>query len=106
MDQQHFKTYEWLYCFKEISDKFQEKNIQVDSNFFTEYHGKSLCDSHFSLISRYYKSKTTHKQFTKAIHTTKDYIELLQHAILKTNQFIINKNQIMKDKRKCNSLLD
>ena len=45
----HFKTFELVHYFYSL----QQKKIfkQVHFNYFIEYHGKSICDSHFSVLS-------------------------------------------------------
>jgi hypothetical protein len=35
----------------------KQNKIQMEWNFFAPYHGKNACDTHFSLLSRYLKTK-------------------------------------------------
>ena len=97
---QHFRTYEWLHAFFCFSEDFNKKKIDVDLNYFTEYHGKCICDAHFSLLSRYYDNRTKQKKNGEAVYDTKGYIKILQEAILSSNQTTLHKNSKMKNKCK------
>mgnify|MGYP000259431170 CR=1 FL=1 len=55
-------------------------------NYFAEYHGKCICDSHFSLLSRYYRDYSMSSEFKHAIYTTDEFIKLLQTAVLNSNK--------------------
>ena len=45
----HFRSGELL---KFLSDEARTKNVQINMNFFAEYHGKSVVDCHFGDLSR------------------------------------------------------
>lgn len=45
----HFKNQELAFAFVQIS---KELELDMDWNFFGEYHGKNICDARFSTISR------------------------------------------------------
>ena len=51
----HFRTTELMAHLTSLKSKF----IQLTINFFAPYHGKCVCDSHFSLVSRILSSATT-----------------------------------------------
>ncbi len=50
---QHFRTYELLHVMMELQEHL---NVPVQWNHFGEYHGKNICDTHFSLVSRLVES--------------------------------------------------
>lgn len=82
----HFKTNEMVYNFREIQDKLK---VQVCWNYFTEYHGKNVCDSRFSIISRFledYSSTENGKLFT-----TLDVVKALQQKFSAAEQNILSR---------------
>lgn len=80
---QHFRTFEFLDSFAKFSKRFSPQKFTL--NYFVEYHGKCICDSHFSLLSRYYRDYSKFYQFRDPIYTTEDYITLLETAIANAN---------------------
>ena len=73
----HFRTKEMIAGFYDLE---KSTGMNVEFNYFPEYHGKSECDRHFGLISRIY---TEHK--SKAINpditTTDEYLNMYKGAI-------------------------
>jgi hypothetical protein len=55
--------------------RLSEAGYIVDVNFFTQYHGKSVCDAHFALINRYYQNSTKDKGVF--VDSTQSFIETL-----------------------------
>lgn len=73
----HFKNKE---LHRYLSDFVSEHKFDfIHANYFAEYHGKSWCDSRFSLISRLMKNATQVEGF--AVRSTTDYIELLSSEL-------------------------
>jgi hypothetical protein len=52
----HFRTYEFLAWF--IKKSLDQPTVQWILNYSVEYHGKSFCDTFFSLLSRVWKETT------------------------------------------------
>jgi len=67
----HFRTFEFLGKLSEL-----RKRYLISLNYFVEYHGKSSCDSHFSLVSRYYSRGTSVS--ARSVRSTEDLMELLR----------------------------
>lgn len=87
---QHFRTFELLNEFKNFSLKYSCAHL----NYFVEYHGKCVCDSHFSLLSRYYSDYSKRKGTgDKPIYNTKDFIKLLEKAVQNTNNWKAEQNK-------------
>ena len=91
---QHFRTFEFLDGFAKFSKQFSEGNQTLKLHYFVEYHGKCICDSHFSLLSRYYRDYSKFHQFSEPVYTTEGYITLLQTAIANTNNSATRKRSI------------
>ena len=69
---QHFRTFELLYgYFKLATEKLHSNSLHL--NYFAEYHGKCVCDSHFSLLSRYYRDYTMSKDYKDPIYSTDSF---------------------------------
>ena len=81
---QHFRTFECMYEFQAFAMRNPRNRVHL--NYFAEYHGKCVCDSHFSLLSRYYRDYSMHADSGQAIYTTKEFIKLLQMAVRKSNE--------------------
>ena len=92
---QHFRTFQMLYEFKKLSEDHL-KNNQLYLNYFAEYHGKCVCDSHFSLLSRYYTDKTKTLKHGTPVYSTPEFIDILQTAVEQTNEI---KNQLNKKRK-------
>lgn len=73
----HFRTYELLGKLNSLKKKFR-----ISLNYFVEYHGKSTCDSHFSLVSRFYNWQTSVRQ--NFIQTTESFMEMLRDSFSET----------------------
>lgn len=58
--------------------RLSENGYQVKANFFTQYHGKSVCDAHFALINRYYQHSTKDKGVF--VDSTQSFIDTLMKA--------------------------
>jgi len=91
---QHFRTFEFLSVFVDLSKRFVKSSQKLTLNYFVEYHGKCICDSHFSLLSRYYRDYSQFNEFKNPIYTTKQFIHLLETAIAKTNRSATRSQQI------------
>ncbi len=91
---QHFRTFEFLDGFAKFSKQYAERNQKLTLNYFVEYHGKCICDSHFSLLSRYYRDYSKFHQFSEPVYTTEGYITLLQTAIANSNQSATRKRSL------------
>ena len=90
----HFKNRELHHYFAKFITKFQFTEIRA--NYFAEYHGKSWCDSRFSLITRIMETATA--QPGVAIRSTQAYIELLAselQRIADKNETKINSRQLI-----------
>ena len=87
---QHFRTYEFIHEFCQ----FASKGIPSTLNYFVEYHGKCICDSHFSLLSRYYEDYSSRAGYSKeVIYTTDELLKLFRDAVNATNKSIEDKNK-------------
>jgi hypothetical protein len=73
----HFRNGEMV-AFLLISLPKQDKNIEW--HLFTEGHGKSACDSHFSLLTRWQKQA----ELQQFLISTTDYITAIQQQIRNT----------------------
>lgn len=73
----HFKNKELHRFFTDCIDEY--KFDELHANYFAEYHGKSWCDSRFSLITRLMKQATN--QEGVSIKLTRDYIETLSNEL-------------------------
>jgi len=80
----HFRTYEFIHSMKEVEEQAQAK---LSWNFFGEYHGKSPCDQHFSVLSRILKSYENNSSIR--ISTTTEIIKMFENEFVKINE---NKN--------------
>ena len=81
---QHFRTFEFINGFYEFSKGIFSTN-KFMLNYFGEYHGKCVCDSHFSLLSRYYRDYSMSDTFKDPVYTTQDFISLLKYAVNQSN---------------------
>jgi len=89
---QHFRTFELLYgYFKLATEKLSSNTLHL--NYFAEYHGKCVCDSHFSLLSRYYRDYTMSKDYKDPIYSTDDFIKLLENSVANSNLCVEKLNQ-------------
>lgn len=72
----HFRTKSIIgyLCNLKSNQRFEK----ITLNYFTEYHGKCICDSHFALISRYYEDCS--KRTNIMISTTDQLMDLLKSA--------------------------
>lgn len=81
---QHFRTYRFLWEYRSMAmTSFAQNNLKL--NYFSEYHGKCVCDSHFSLLSRYYSDYTTSRQYGTPVYETEPFIALLRAAVDRSN---------------------
>lgn len=80
----HFRTKEWNHFLFELPTKKQFRVVRW--NYFTEYHGKSVCDTHFSRVSAAVKAWTSNDE--RKIENTQQLI----HAL--TEQFKSWCNQV------------
>jgi hypothetical protein len=76
----HFKNGHLAKFFSDIESKY---NIATDWNHFTEYHGKSLCDSRFSTITQWIKTELLSEH--GSIETTDDLIRVFQKGQEESN---------------------
>ncbi len=88
----HFKN---GHLAKFLSDIESEYHISTNWNHYTEYHGKSLCDSRFSTITQWIKTELQSEN--GSIETTDDLIRVIQQGQLKSNSVRqLNKQQPIK----------
>ena len=73
----HFKNKELHRYFSDCISEYKFNEIHV--NYFAEYHGKSWCDSRFSLITRLMKQATDIEGVS--VRSTRDYIEILSNEL-------------------------
>ena len=70
----HFKSAELMnFIFNDLS--FIYKNTKFFVNFFTEYHGKNIVDSHFGVLSRWFSEGET----IQNIYTLEELINFFQN---------------------------
>ena len=100
---QHFRTFEFLYEFLQLQKRYP--NVKFHLNYFAEYHGKNICDSHFARLNSFYNSYTTSNEFAEPIYTTGEFISLLQKAVLNSNEAIAYENSRKKKGTKLKKLL-
>jgi hypothetical protein len=84
----HFKNGQLA---KYFSDVELEKNIKLKWNYFTEYHGKSLCDGRFGNISRFIAEELKSKR--GSIESTEDLIQVIQRGQDNSNNVRARKKQ-------------
>ena len=87
----HFKNKELAYYFCKFFRKTFKRRVQISWNFFIEGHGKNLCDTRFSFISRLLNEYTNKKN--KKLKTTKDIVSAIQSEISKINEIKTLKNK-------------
>jgi hypothetical protein len=75
-------------------------------NYFAEYHGKCICDSHFSTLSNYYREKTISFAHKHPIYTTKEFINILKQGVFDSNKATAHENGITRKKHSNKSLKD
>ena len=100
---QHFRTFEFLAEFFQLQKRYP--NLKFHLNYFAEYHGKNICDSHFARLSSFYNSYTKSKEFADPIYTTNEFISLLKQAVFKSNEAISYENSRKKKGTKLKKLL-
>jgi hypothetical protein len=72
----HFRSAEMMhFILQKLSPLYPSKIIYM--NFFTEYHGKSLVDGHFGLLSRWFKDG----EAVRNIFTIDDLAELFRAKV-------------------------
>ena len=81
----HFRTKEMIATFHELKNS---SKMEVQFNYFAEYHGKSECDRHFGMISRIYTEHTS-KIVNSDITTTEEFLTMYKSAILRFRGNII-----------------
>jgi len=84
----HFKNGQLAKYFSDIE---LEKNIKLKWNYFTEYHGKSLCDGRFGNINRFIAEELQSKR--GSIESTEDLIRVIQHGQDNSNSVRARKKQ-------------
>lgn len=83
-----------------ILNYLPNKNIITTWNFFAEHHGKSTCDAHFSLISRWIKQI----ELIEKLKTTEQLIKKLTEKAKQNSEIIMfikeikNRNESTKKK--------
>lgn len=95
----HFRTIELMGYFTSLKSNF----IQLTINFFAPYHGKCVCDSHFSLVSRIINSST--KYSNGEILTTDDIIRILNRGFSESNQNKKDRNSRKKNQDQLESII-
>jgi len=89
----HFRNKDLVcFCLMEVMGELK-KFHSIELNFFIPYHGKSLCDSHFSVISRIQKK---YENSTSSITSTSHFIEVMNEGF---SRFVQNK-EIKKQQKK------
>ena len=71
------------------------KHFEVTVDFFASYHGKSICDSWFSLLTAIYEMHSKYHEDTM-IASTSDLISLLETGLKQCNA---NTNERNKHKK-------
>ena len=84
----HFKNKDIIFLCLQQSNNFNS----IELNFFIPYHGKSLCDSHFSIISRIQQA---YEKSIDSIDSTEKFIEVMNDSF---SRFAQNKKE-KKEKR-------
>jgi hypothetical protein len=75
----HFRSAEYMYYICCELSKFY--NIQCFINFFAEYHGKNIVDSHFGILSHWFNDG----EVVQNIFTINDLINLFQNKASKVS---------------------
>lgn len=74
----HFRIHEMLAEYMKVKQTYPNWNIHI--NYFREHHGKNICDTHFSVISRAYQQISNCQQPTDSPITADDLvIQLSKH---------------------------
>jgi hypothetical protein len=78
----HFRTHELTAYFHRLKTRLQLERLQW--NFFIEYHGKNLCDTHFSLISRFLRDGLRKASLT--LKTDQELVTFLEDSVKCSNE--------------------
>ena len=76
----HFRTYENIATFVNLK---KELKIDISFHYFCEYHGKNICDTHFSTLSRYLKQHENAAE--SVVHSTEDVIKVFEEQTKRAN---------------------
>lgn len=74
----HFRTYELLGFMMDLSSKF---TISLD--YFTEYHGKCICDGHSSKLTGIYDRSSKSYEI---VGSTQEFIDLIVKEVNEINE--------------------
>jgi len=81
----YFRNFEMVNYYRSLLEN--KKFSSIDFNYFIEYHGKNMCDSHFSHISRVI---STYETSVDQISSTDDLIKILTDSF---NQYDRNRTK-------------
>jgi hypothetical protein len=65
------------------------RNLQVEFNFFVEYHGKSDCDRFFGMLARLYAERTSGANAID-VQTTSEFIRVFSDGIHEQGGYVID----------------
>jgi hypothetical protein len=85
----HFKNSQLA---KYFSDVELETQLALRWNYFTEYHGKALCDARFANITRFVNQELQSKN--GSIETTDDIIRVIQKGQEDSNQLRVARKKL------------
>jgi hypothetical protein len=75
----HFRTHEMTYTLVSLSNL----EYTVHWNYFVEYHGKNVCDSHFAILSKYLSAYE--RQSEVPLTSLNDLVSMFETAIERNN---------------------
>jgi hypothetical protein len=95
----HFRTSEFLAGMKEIEVMVNRNTqqlcwtggVSISINYFTEYHGKSICDEFFGYLARSY-TESTSSPSSPDVNTTEDFIKMFNKKILEDGGIALCQN--------------
>ena len=90
----HFRTLELVGYFQTLYETKIFKKIKW--NYFIEYHGKNICDSHFATISSIIKR---YEYSVDSITSTNQLVNILQNGLKNSYQNSITRNENRKKQR-------
>jgi hypothetical protein len=94
----HFRTREMYATMLEINDFLnqdsnrptgQRLRVNVEFNYFAEYHGKSVCDQFFGVLAKIYEQSTCSSN-APDIRTTEQFIRMFNDAIHERGGYVID----------------
>jgi hypothetical protein len=88
----HFRTKETYATMLHLSSlmaKDPRRPMNIEFNYFGEYHGKSVCDQFFGTLARIYEERTSSAN-SQDIRTTAEFIRMFNDSIHKYGGYVVD----------------